>query len=251
MCKIEGCDKPPGAARGLCTKHYKEFLAAKSSPCSVDGCEDPGISRTWCNRHYLLWRKHGTPTPEGARRQERIVDLDDGRRVCTACKTAKPLDEFHRDARGKGGRRGQCRSCRGEHVADWYASNREIRKAKVRAYRAANVGQVRARDSRRYHRDKAKRIELVAAHVHVRRARIRAGLWEPGVTVRALRLVHGDSCCYCGRVMDFEPGTREVYNLKRASIEHKIPVSKGGGHTWANTTLACLECNITRGNRGD
>lgn len=35
-----------------------------------------------------------------------------------------------------------------------------------------------------------------------------------------------------------------------ASVDHILPVSKGGAHSYANTRLAHLRCNKVRGNRG-
>ena len=35
----------------------------------------------------------------------------------------------------------------------------------------------------------------------------------------------------------------------QVSIDHVVPLSKGGSHTWSNVQLAHLRCNIRRGNR--
>lgn len=34
------------------------------------------------------------------------------------------------------------------------------------------------------------------------------------------------------------------------SLDHVIPMSKGGAHSYANTQLAHWLCNVTKGNRG-
>ncbi len=46
-----------------------------------------------------------------------------------------------------------------------------------------------------------------------------------------------NSCQYCG------------YSGDKLSIDHVIPRSRGGGDTWENVTIACLACNIEKGNR--
>lgn len=38
---------------------------------------------------------------------------------------------------------------------------------------------------------------------------------------------------------------------KSASLDHVLPLSKGGNHTRANTRLAHLDCNVRRGNRAE
>lgn len=55
-------------------------------------------------------------------------------------------------------------------------------------------------------------------------------------------------CGICGRKVDW----RLAYpHPQSASLDHIVPVSKGGDHTRANTRLAHFGCNSARGNRGD
>lgn len=49
----------------------------------------------------------------------------------------------------------------------------------------------------------------------------------------------GNACQYCGKRL---PKTE-------LSIDHVIPQSAGGGDTWENLVLACLKCNVRKGNR--
>jgi 5-methylcytosine-specific restriction endonuclease McrA len=35
-----------------------------------------------------------------------------------------------------------------------------------------------------------------------------------------------------------------------ASLDHRLPISRGGDHTYANTQLAHLSCNLSKGIRG-
>jgi len=37
-------------------------------------------------------------------------------------------------------------------------------------------------------------------------------------------------------------------NLLAATVDHIIPISKGGTHTWTNTRPAHAKCNFTKGN---
>jgi len=54
-------------------------------------------------------------------------------------------------------------------------------------------------------------------------------------------LCHRDrySCQYCGRKMPREELT----------IDHVVPRSRGGRTGWTNCVLACVECNVRKGNR--
>jgi 5-methylcytosine-specific restriction endonuclease McrA len=49
----------------------------------------------------------------------------------------------------------------------------------------------------------------------------------------------GNRCQYCGKVLP----TSEL------SIDHVIPVSRGGTACWENVVCACTECNKLKGSR--
>ena len=47
------------------------------------------------------------------------------------------------------------------------------------------------------------------------------------------------TCQYCGMT----PGRYEL------TVDHVVPRSKGGGHSWENLTTACKACNYKKGNQ--
>jgi 5-methylcytosine-specific restriction endonuclease McrA len=51
-------------------------------------------------------------------------------------------------------------------------------------------------------------------------------------------------CWLCGLHVKF-PGYHDEVD-EQASIDHVVPISKGGKHTWANTKLAHLGCNAKK-----
>jgi 5-methylcytosine-specific restriction endonuclease McrA len=53
-------------------------------------------------------------------------------------------------------------------------------------------------------------------------------------------------CALCGQPVD--PSLKNPHPQSK-SIDHIIPVSKGGAHTMENVQLAHLVCNIRKGNR--
>jgi 5-methylcytosine-specific restriction endonuclease McrA len=56
----------------------------------------------------------------------------------------------------------------------------------------------------------------------------------------------GDACWLCGDLMVFE----KVGALgDRASIDHVVPLSRGGLHELGNCRLAHHRCNAGRGNK--
>lgn len=57
---------------------------------------------------------------------------------------------------------------------------------------------------------------------------------------------HG-TCYLCGKQCDWSDGEERegvfIAGSHYPSIDHIVPVSKGGTHTWNNVRLACRECN--------
>ena len=133
----------------------------------------------------------------------------------------------------------------------YYAENADSKKEYERVRRLASPDRARAYDAMRYERDREKRIALATDAVHRRRQRVKDSRPDRGITRAALRAIHGDDCRYCGVTMTFETARKGEFRPDLATIEHLIPLSKGGAHTFENTCLACWECNIRRGNRGE
>lgn len=199
--------------------------------------------------HYNRLRKHGDPNITMKGKAHKSQYTEDGLRICKSCAEPKPLSEYHKDKGGTDGYRAQCKPCRSGYMQGYYAENIDRRKEYVRDRLANNTEHVRAIDKARYERDKDKRIALATEAVHIRRARMAAVDYDPGITDTSLRKIHGDNCCYCGVLMDFKRGKRGSIKPTRATIEHILPISKGGAHTWANTTLACHQCNVSKNAR--
>lgn len=65
-CRALACDRQI-EARGMCRKHYRQYLKDRASPCKVDGCEKPSTSRGYCSMHAKRLREYGTVEGRGAR----------------------------------------------------------------------------------------------------------------------------------------------------------------------------------------
>ena len=49
----------------------------------------------------------------------------------------------------------------------------------------------------------------------------------------------GNRCQYCGH----------KFSSSELSLDHVIPLSRGGNSSWENVVCACLSCNVRKGNR--
>lgn len=226
------------------------------SICYVAGClrqTKSGMSRV-CDAHYKRRWRNGDineDVPIASPRAASVParDFPDGTRVCQKCDVRKPLDGFHRDKRSPLGRRKECKVCRRSREKARYAERPEYYREKYRVDRANNRERYRAVDLARYERHREERIKRATEGVHVRRARVAAAGFEPGISRSSLRKLDGDFCCYCGIQMVFGTFSRGNRPPNMATIEHIIPVSLGGSHTLGNCALACWRCNSSRSNR--
>lgn len=163
--------------------------------------------------------------------------MSDGK-VCTRCREYRERAEFS-PAKTKDGMRSHCKYC--------------LRKAKA-AYRAAHPEKIKAanaqpRDAEAVRRHTAKwraanREAVREANRRYRAKKLRAHI--SAVDVEAVWLRDKSTCHLCGK-----PVSRDVPwpQWMSPSIDHIIPLARGGSHSMDNIALAHLGCNQSKGAR--
>jgi len=128
-------------------------------------------------------------------------------------------------------------------AAAWYVRNRERGIANAKASAAANPERTRAAKDRY----SAAHPEVRRATVQRRRVRLKAGVIE---NFRDLEIFERDgwTCQLCGGTID--PALRAPHQGSK-SLDHIVPVSKGGSHTRDNVQAAHLRCNQIKSARVD
>lgn len=217
--------------------------------CVVEGCSAKVRGRGWCESHWRRWKTHGDPLAgRPSRTVARALDHDDGTRTCSVCQIRRPLDGFPLDRRGTLGRRSHCKTCHSTRAKVRYAADDNVREQYVSRRRDrehADPAAAQAYRREQYERHRDQRIAEASDHTHRRRARQVGASSDKGITVRALVARDGDACHYCSRTMDPSPGDR-TYRPRRATIEHVLPLARGGHHVWSNVVLACWACNLSK-----
>lgn len=76
----------------------------------------------------------------------------------------------------------------------------------------------------------------------------RRAIYAKGDKIDALTLfeMHGWVCCLCQKKIN---KYLRVPNWYAATIEHLIPISRGGAHSWDNCRPAHLICNLRKDNQ--
>ncbi len=208
----------------------------------------------------------------------------DGKKKCPKCGVTKPVADYNKKNYGCGVQV-YCRDCANANLrarsktaeyramrrAD-YAKNAEARRAYASAWRAARVDAENARARACYQKHKAKRIADGRAYVAKNRAWILAKARTPEARAKRrvadkrkrarrpelarirsavhrakrakvptqeiapyVRVLMRDPCSYCGKT--------------GGTIDHVVPLSKGGSTGAENLTASCASCNSKKNNK--
>lgn len=160
-------------------------------------------------------------------------------KTCRKCGENKPTDEFYAG-------RAQCKTC-----VKYRVKNHPNRKASLRAYHhrnkdrlnAARVERQRSEDGSRQARYRKKFPEKHAAVQQRRRAK-KAGNGYEQYDRNDVYERDGGICCLCDEHVDITIRWPDPLSF---SIDHIIPVSKGGADMLNNVQTAHLCCNISKG----
>lgn len=172
-------------------------------------------------------------------------------RLCSKCKVWKPSVEFHNSSTEASGKVSRCKPCISAYQAGRYQVKRDEILGRVRAYTIANKQMVSDRQ-RRYRKLnlsslKAAGRERVRAwkqtnphrhahHQHVRRSRIYSNGPICSVEEYEKFAKAMTRCVTCGSSNDL-------------TVDHIIPLSKGGPHIVSNFQCLCASCNSSKGGK--
>lgn len=238
--------------RCSCCHNVKPLVAFHAWRYSRDG------HRAQCK--ICLSRK--SPETVAAERKRNTLAVA-GLQVCRVCNEVKPMDAF--SVRSENGKpRRECKACRTSVAAIYVETNR----VKVAARRHHHYENNRSRistDRVEYHAKHRNRLNAYARQwrrdnpEHVRSLNAGYRRRKPEVIKvcgqrRRARLMNADGnvttqewaaqvayfdhrCAYCGCYLD------------RPTMEHMMPLSKGGPHVIENIVPACAPCNSRKSDR--
>ncbi len=121
------------------------------------------------------------------------------------------------------------------YCKSWRKANRERLKASTKAYREANSGK-RSLYQKSWRKDNR---EKVKGYIQSRRALKYKAPFEP-INDKRVFLRDGWICQICHKRVNKR---FKHPNPMSASLDHIVPLSKGGTHTYANVQLTHLKCN--------
>ncbi len=196
------------------------------------------------------------------RRLPALVDTAVLSKVCRRCGTERTADEFYSCRTTRDRLSSWCRPCHSVARHARYMANREQELARSRAYELANPERTREKARRSYHNNKPAAMarhkkwveenpdrtrainrnwyknntEVAKAKAAVGRARRLGAAGTATARQLADRIaMFGGKCWMCGKSAD--------------TIDHVIPIAKGGTHWPANLRPACGPCNYGKQDR--
>lgn len=168
----------------------------------------------FCNTELQRDRARALGIREKHRRDPAL--LSRGLKLCLLCDEAKKLVHFSPTLRGWGGVAAYCKPCMSR-----YQSSRPQHRRDVYVWRSKN---------------RARWLSQHAAHQQRRRACVADGTVTPGAVAKLYRR---QRCFYCGKRVA----------RKRRTVDHKVPLVRGGSHSISNLVMACGPCNFRKSAR--
>ena len=216
--------------------------------CSINDCDKPTVGRGWCRKHYTRWRKHGDPlyvtpwSPPPQNRPRTIGCIEDG---CDAKHFAKGRCKNHYQRAYAAENADRIKAQQAEYrsrpenrakaiqtAREWHRANPERSRESARRWARENVDRIREykREYRAANRD------AIRALNNRRKAMYRAVEVNDLTSAEWVKIIasHDGRCVYCGD----QP--------ERITMDHVVPISKGGNHTASNVVPACGPCNSSK-----
>ena len=217
--------------------------------CKESDCEAVVVARGWCRKHYMRWKRHGDPQVRSAPKMKKVcvvsgcAEVSKSKSMCQKHYDAKRYEarsndplwlERERERRSKQYRKH--RHVRLANMKDYYATNSDRLKAKAserRQWLSRDILNAQARE--RYKADLERNRDRKRMSRQIRRTReAMQVVYE--IADKDLRRLYASRCTYCGT-----DGSM--------TLDHVIPVSRGGSLGIGNLAPACESCNKSKRDR--
>lgn len=161
-----------------------------------------------------------------------MADITLAVKRCPSCQTSRPIEMFSPAPTRRDGRAGLCKPCYAVLARKWRAKNPD----RARAQRASRDNAAVSRRFRAAHPD-ASRQDSAA-----RRARLRGATVD---IVKPFEIAERDhwTCALCSEAIPLVAKWPHPLSL---SIDHVVPLAKGGAHAASNVQASHLRCNLRK-----
>jgi len=193
---------------------------------------------------------------------EQIVGIS---KTCTKCGADKDLSEYHRDKSRKTGYTESCKDCKNAVIAKYIQSHRKEAAARARKYRADNYEEV-VRKQKEYRDKNKEKINKRKSEAYkkltkeqYRKMLDRQNRWNQenkeiikerkmrrkilklsngifNILPKEIKRLYNSECVFCKNKNDI-------------TLDHVIPLTRGGTHSVGNLQPLCKSCNSSKNNK--
>lgn len=203
----------------MCGTHYQKWrLQAAKAECAVSGCESDVYCRAWCSSHYRRWKAYGDPTyipPKVLPPQNLPRTFGCTESGCEGDHFAHGLCKSHYNGVYYGENRAELIDRFREYRSR--PESREEARSRTKAWREANPERARFNWNKRQERLSSCAISDLTLEQ-----------WQD------IKDAWDHRCAYCGC-------TPEI-----VTMDHYVPIARGGNHTASNIVPACMSCNARK-----
>lgn len=184
-------------------------------------------------------------------------------KVCTACRVEKSIDAFSPDNTRKDGYRSQCKECTAKRIAEWRKKHPDLVKSRNKATRKKYHAERIQRDREYYHKNIEERRRRAREYYWRKRDQVRKNQSEwarqnpeaknavnrrrrtrelggegshTAADIERIYKAQKGRCYYCGK-------------KAKLTVDHIVPLSRGGTNDPSNIVGACEHCNSSKGNK--
>jgi 5-methylcytosine-specific restriction endonuclease McrA len=155
-------------------------------------------------------------------------------KTCNRCKTNKPLASFSKNAREANGLCRECKECSKARAKDRYKKEGDKLRRQMADQRAKDYEYRLSIERASRHRRKEAQRPLKNARQSVRNRVLQGSKFA--LDAKQVAKIYASSCFSCG-------------TNKNISLDHVIPIARGGNHSIGNLMPLCQPCNSSKGKK--
>lgn len=268
ICALPECEASH-YGHGYCRPHYKRFKRygdplgwkhRQAETCEVHECGDKSWARNLCGAHYQRWRKHGDPLADHSRQPQTcfITECGGSAHGHGWCQLHYERWRAHGDLEWQAPRFEACivDGC-GKSPRSALASLCEAHYMRLHRNGTLEAGQCSVCQGPVPLGSPFGRLYCEACALHRRRDRAkdqehrRRALMQSAESERinSLEIYERDGW-RCGLCYERVDAQLAWPHPQSPSLDHIVPLARGGHHVRTNVQLAHLTCNLSKGARG-
>ena len=155
-------------------------------------------------------------------------------KVCSTCKKDQPFSQYSVCSSVKSGLNARCKTCEKLRHKKDYQANKEYNIEWARKYREENYQRRLDIESKSRKKNKEKYRPSKNARQRIRNKILAEKKYL--ILDKELRKIYNSPCFKCG-------------SMESQSLDHIIPISRGGNHSVGNIMTLCFTCNASKNAR--